>query len=457
MEQQAIQSVNEISQITWLLHCVVLVILMQVGFLCLEAGCILKKNNINAAIKSVINLCVVFSIFFLSGYSLMYGVADKNGLVGELSWFLNGIEQQQLPGFLLQAAFCSVSVAIVAGGIAERCKFLPFIMIAAAVALFIYPVFGHWVWGGGWLYKLGFYDFAGASVVHILGAGVALAGIRVLGPRKSRLNQQGNLIEVVGPNPPMYAMGVLILFVGWFGIVGGMVGASQQLISIVINTVVAAAFGGLTALLSTWAYLGLANINYFFRGLLGALVAITASAEVVSAQSAMMIGILSGGIVPLALAMVQYFKLDDATGVVSVHGVAGILGIILVPVFIQPEAMQILNQTMQQQHDGWSFLAVQFSGAVICALWGYITGLLMLKLFKTITIFELRPEQEKIGLNYTEHMSSHPLHDLNTAIDLIRQEQVLEAKTHFDRLENSDLEGLSVALRELMNREHRQD
>ncbi len=455
MEQQALQELIELPQIAWIIFSTVLVLFMQAGFLCVEAGVVRKKNNINVAIKAMMNICASFAIFFIAGYSLMYGDDRWMGTIGEISFFLFGLEQQELSNYLFQAALCGVALAIISGGIAERCKFLSSILMSIIFTLFIYPVFGHWVWGGGWLSEIGFYDFAGASVIHIVGAGVALAGIKVLGPRVSRINKQGKLVDMIAPNPPMIALGVIILFIGWIGIVGGAEKLNGNTISILINTIISACFGGLTALLSTWAYSGIASMNILYRGLLGGLVAITASADVVSIQSSMLIGIAGGFVVPLISTLMDRYKLDDAVGVVPVHGAAGIVGIILVPVFITPDSLVLLNQSLDQSLTKISFILVQTGGAIVCLLWSYVMGYIMWKFFSKITIFNLRPEEEKIGLNYTEHMSTDPLHDLNIAVDLVRREQVLEAKTHFDRLENSDLEGLSAALRELLNRDHR--
>ena len=455
MEQQTIQSVTALGQSFWPAFSLALILLLLAGFLCLEAGYIQQKNNMNAAIKSVVNLCVVFCVFFIIGHSLMMGSDRWNGFTGEVSFFLNNKTTAELSYFLLYASLCCVSIAIISGGIAERCKFLPFLLIAVSVALLIYPVFGHWVWGNGWLARLGFHDFAGASVVHLLAAGVALSGIRILGPRKSRLNQQGELIHVYTTNAPLSALGIFFIIIGWFGIVLAMPSMSNDIPTIFVITMLAASFAGLASLLSTWAYLGIANVKYLFRGILGGLVAISAGADVFTPQSAMIVGTLAGVIVPMASAVMVRFRLDDVVGVVASHGAAAIIGILAVPLFMKSDVMQLINRDLQQPLNTYTFLLTQCLGVIACVVWSYVVGLLMWKLTQAVTIFHLRPDETKIGLNYTEHMTTEPLHDLNTAVDLVRKEQILEAKMHFDRLENSDLEGLSAALRELLNRDHR--
>ncbi len=455
MQQQAIQSVTELSHSISLLFCIALILLLLAGFLCIEIGSIQKKNTMNTAIKSVVSICIVFCTFYIFGYSLMSASEQSGGYIGDLSFFLNASNTSVLTNFLLFAALCCVSVALIAGGVAERCKFLPFVLIVLAMSLLIYPVYGHWVWGSGWLTQMGFHDFAGASVIHLTGACVALAGIRKLDPRTSRIDQRGALVEVFTTNAPMYALGMIIILIGWFGIMLAMPSSANGKIIIMINTLVAASFGGLISLLSTWAYQGIANLKSLYIGIVAGLVAVSASADVIQPESAMILGIIVGIIVPLSSSIVEQLKLDDATDVIAAHGITAIIGIILVPILITPESLELHNKNLEQPLTTYKFFLTQCLGVGVCLLWSFITGSLMWKLIESITIFHLKDDEIKIGLNYTEHMTTEPLQDLNTAVDLVRKEQILEAKEHFDRLENSDLEGLSAALRELLNREHR--
>ena len=436
----------------WQLFSLVMIIIFLAGLLCIESGCVQKKNNINVAIKSVMNVCVTFCLFFIIGYSIMHGDSLSNGLYGRFDFFLRGLGSEDIMDFLLQTLLCCVSLAIISCGIAERCKFLPFLLMTCVFSLFVYPIYGHWVWGEGWLSNIGFYDFGGATVIHLMAAGVVLAGIKEMGPRQARQNGQGKLREVVPLNAPLYALGVFMVTAGWIGFIAHTM--PQNLTLVVLNSLVGAAFAGVSALLCTWAYFGIAHASSLFRGLLGGLVATSAVVDLITPQAAMLIGTAAGLVVPFVSAIMDRTRLDDIIGVVPIHGASAVVGILLAPVFIDTDTLAVLSTGLETPLTHKAFFLAQLIGVVTCFLWSYICGMILWIIFDKITVFNLRPEEEKIGLNYTEHMITDPLSDLNTAVDLIRKEQVMEAKTHFDRLEHSDLEGLSAALRELLNRDH---
>ena len=328
--QTELTSLDGLVQSSWTLVCAALVLFMQAGFCCVEAGSVRHKNSINVALKNIIDLCASFSVFFLVGYSLMFGVS-KAGFLGTPHFALSDIANDDLLGFLFQATFCSTAVTIVSGGIAERCRFLPYLLMSIVIGTIIYPIYGHWVWGGGWLGEMGFKDFAGSSVVHMIGAGVALAGIQTLGARSGRFDAQGRTSKIPASNMPLVAIGVVILTFGWIGFNGGSAALSNETPMIITNTIIAACFGGLMALLGCWAYGGLAAVENVLNGVLGGLVAITACADVVDPQSSMVIGLLGGLAVPIGAYLLERMKLDDAVGAVPVHGLAGIIGIIVTP------------------------------------------------------------------------------------------------------------------------------
>lgn len=250
MDDTALAAVHTLVQTGWTLFAGALVLLMQAGFACLEAGAVRHKNSVNVALKNVVDFCAAAAGFFVVGYGLMFG-ASHGGMVGSPHWFLAvpGGGEPDYVKFFFQVTFCGTAATIVSGGIAERCRFLPYLLVSIVVSILIYPLFGHWVWGGGWLSVRGYHDFAGSSVVHMVGAGVTLAGIQVLGPRLGRFTADGRARALPSSSMPMMALGVLILLFGWIGFNGGSgpLGASSGLI--IVNTLMAACFGGLGALL----------------------------------------------------------------------------------------------------------------------------------------------------------------------------------------------------------------
>ena len=232
-------------QTLWLLTSAALVLFMQAGFCGLEAGTVRHKNSINVAIKNVVTLCVSFPMFYVIGYSMMFG-ADHHGLYGTPVPFMADRPVSELtPRSCSRLAFCATATTIVSGGVAERCRFLPYVLVIFAMSFAIYPLFGHSVWGGGLLAKAGYHDFAGSSVVHMCGAGVTLAGIQVLGPRHGRFGADGKPRPVPASSMPLVALGVVILVFGWIGFNGGSAPLSERTALIVANTLLAGCIGGL--------------------------------------------------------------------------------------------------------------------------------------------------------------------------------------------------------------------
>ena len=310
----------------WTVIAASLVLFMQAGFCFVEAGSVRTKNNINVAVKNIIDMCATCASYFIVGYSVMFGVS-YSGFFGQPDIFLQNLPQGDLLSFLFQMTFCATAATIVSGAIAERCRFLPYFLISLIIGVLIYPVFGHWVWGGGWLSEWGFHDFAGSAVVHMVGGAVGLAGIQVLGPRMGRFDANGQARSIPASSMPQVAVGVVILTFGWIGFNGGSASFGVDTPLIIVNTLLAACFGGLAALLSTWAYRGLASVELILNGVLGGLVAVTANADVIVPMSAMMVGLCGGLVVVLSTALLEKMRLDDAVGAVPVHLFAGIAGI----------------------------------------------------------------------------------------------------------------------------------
>jgi len=394
--EPSLESVSIDLQSLWTLLCAALVLFMQAGFCCLEAGSVRQKNSINVAVKNVVDLCISFPAFFVIGYALMFG-SDWFGLVGTPVPLLMNLDSGELTGFLYQAAFCATAATIVSGGVAERCRFMPYLMVSAGVSLIIYPLFGHWVWGGGFLGRIGYHDFAGSSVVHIVGAGVTLAGVQVLGPRQGRFAPDGRSLPIPPSSMPMVALGVMILMLGWIGFNGGSAPLGRSTPEIVTCTLLAACFGGTGAMLLGWALRGLAQVDLVFNGLLGGLVAITAGADAVGIQAASAIGFLGGLSVVLGSWALERLELDDAVGAVPVHGVAGAVGILATGLFARSSVLAALDL------DRFEFVAVQCLGLCVCLAWSYYGGWVLWNAIGAFTQLRVGELEERLGMNFSEH------------------------------------------------------
>jgi len=297
--------------------------------------------------------------------------------------------------------FCGTAATIVSGAVAERLRFLPFLLESAVLSGFLYPLFGHWAWGGGWLASIGYHDFAGSSVVHLMGAGVGLTGILLLGSRKGRF-VDGKPREIQGDNLILSALGTFILFFGWIGFNGGSAPFGHSTGLIVTNTVLAGCFAGMVAMMSSWLTRGVADVGMIMNGTLGGLVAITACADMVPLQSAPVIGMLAGLAVHGSTWALEKLEIDDAVGAIPVHGACGLLGILATPVFCGSAA---LNAQLQNFHmsSRWDWLGVQALGSVACLAVSMGGGILTWLAIGKLTRLRVSAEGEEIGMNYSEH------------------------------------------------------
>ena len=437
-------SVDELVQYGWTLTCAALVLFMQAGFCCLEAGMVRHKNSINVALKNIADMCCSFAAFFVLGYGLMFG-ASQAGWIGTPMLFMTGADTGTTLSFLFQVTFCATAATIVSGGVAERCRFLPYVLASLVIAIMIYPAFGHWVWGGGWLSELGYHDFAGSSVVHMVGAGVALAGIQVLGPRAGRFTDDGRPRQIPASNMAMVAVGVVILTFGWIGFNGGSGALGADTPLIVTNTLLAACFGGLVVMLVSWAYGGLASADLVLNGVLGGLVAITAGADCVSLQASCLIGACGGLAVVITTPLLLKLKLDDAVGAVPVHGAAGLMGVLLMAGFAPIETLATWG--LDGRLDA---LRVQAIGAGTCLAWSYGTGLIMWWLISRILPLRIGVFEEQVGLNYSEHQVANPLQDLTAAMSGIGSMERTELLRRLDNAGTGDSAALSQAIKQLI-------
>ncbi len=331
--------------VVWTIVGATLVYFMQAGFAMCEAGFTRAKNTGNILMKNMMDFVLGSLFFFIFGFAIMHGT-DWNGIIG-IKGFFNPTTLADADGLfnglpigvflIFHTVFCATSATIVSGSMAERTKFLAYLLYSAAISIFIYPVTGHWIWGGGWLAQMGFHDFAGSTAVHMVGGICALVGAKILGPRIGKYDKEGNARAIPGHNLSIAALGVFILWFCWFGFnCGSTTAASTNLGDIAMTTNLAAAAATLATLVVTWIRYGKPDVSMTFNGSLAGLVAITAGCDTVSNYSTIIIGLIAGILVVFS---VEFFdkvaKIDDPVGAISVHGVCGFTGSILVGVFSQ--------------------------------------------------------------------------------------------------------------------------
>ena len=405
----------------WVLICTVLVVMMQGGFLCLEAGLVRSKNSINVALKNLIDICITGLLFWAFGYAIMFG-ASHMGWIGASGFFLSGIREPGALGlFLFQLTFCSTSATIVSGAIAERTRFVSYLIITIFISSVVYPLFGHWAWGGaftgepGWLARLGFVDFAGASVVHSVGGWISLSAVLIVGPRIGRFGEKG--ARIPGHNLPLAALGVLLLFIGWFGFNGGSARELNDLVpTILVNTMLSALAGGCVALVYSWKCHGIATPEDIITGLLSGLVAITAGCHAVVPVYATVVGGVGSFIGLRAARWLERHGIDDVVGAVPIHAGAGIWGTLAVALFGDPD---ILGTGLTRYHQ----LFIQFAGVSICFFWSFGISYLFLSLVdKYFLPLRVRRDDEIMGLNISEHAATTPMLQL---IDQMEKQRVL--------------------------------
>ncbi len=405
--------------ILWVVIAAALVMLMQGGFTLLETGMVRSKNSINVAIKNFVDFCVSAIVFWLFGFAIMFG-ASAAGLFGTSGFlFGNNVPAYLMAFFLFQLVFAGTATTIVSGAVAERMSFLGYLVTTIVIASVIYPVVGHWIWGGlaagdatGWLAQRGFIDFAGSTVVHSVGGWVALAAIIILGAREGRFDVAGKTLNA--NNLPLSTMGVLLLWVGWFGFNGGStLAVTDQIPLIVVNTVLAGAFGGIAGLGAGYATMQRANVGSTINGALGGLVAITASANLQSPATAVVIGLIGGLVVFGVERLLERLRIDDAVGAVAVHAGAGVWGTLAVALFGNPELFSSgLGRGGQ--------LAVQLAGIITVFVYAFGLGFLLLWLLNRFVALRVSADAEQRGLNVAEHGARTALLTLLEEMEEIR-------------------------------------
>ena len=402
----AAPSLNAIDTM-WILICAAMVFFMQAGFGMVEAGLIRAKNSSNVLFKNLLDFCFAAIGYYMIGYALMYG--SEAAFVGTQGWFLFGVESPvegvPLEAFwLFQAVFTGAAATIVAGAVAERMRFVSYLAYSFMISAFVYPVVGHWVWGGGWLAGLDFHDFAGSTVVHGVGGISALVGAWLLGPRIGRFNPDGSPNPIAGHNLPLVSLGVFILWFGWYGFNAGSTlgfGDPEVVARVAANTTLAPAAGAVTAMVSAWMHYGKPDLTISLNGALAGLVGITAPCAVVGTGSALWIGAVAGILCVAGVGLLDMMKIDDPVGAFPVHGLCGIWGTLAVGLFGQA--------ALGSPHSGLFYgggfaqLGTQCLGVVACMSF---TAVAMFLVFKAIdAVFGLRVDRttELRGLDITEH------------------------------------------------------
>ena len=395
--------------------CAVLVIFMQAGFAMVEIGLNSAKNAVNILSKNVMDLCVGVLLYLFIGFNLMYpGDAwTVDGYLGSFTPFVVASDgtgygdYSSYADFLFQVAFAATAATIVSGAVAGRMKFSAYLVYSAILTGLIYPISGAWKWGGGWCDAMGFQDFAGSVVVHAVGGFAGLAGAIFLGPRIGRFAKDGRSSPIPGHNISFAALGVFILWVGWYGFNPGSqltyAGAANANATtyIALTTTLAAAAGAVAALITAWTLFGKPDVTMALNGVLGGLVAITANCDRVSQVESLIIGVVGGVLVVMGVLLLEKLKIDDPVGAWPVHGLCGIWGGLATGIFGDlPDGVETVG----------SFFTVQLISTVAICAWAFITMSIVFGVLKGIGMLRVSPEVEQAGLDLEEHgLRAYPL------------------------------------------------
>lgn len=400
----------------WMLLAAILVFWMQPGFALCEAGFTRSKNTANILFKNFVDFMLGSVLFFFVGFGFMFG-SDGAGFIGAPNWGDLSFYKSDLPveGFLMfETVFCATSATIVSGAMAERTKFSMYIVYSFIISLIIYPVEGHWTWGGGWLcndaaesfmmttFGHVFHDFAGSAIVHSVGGVLALIGAIALGPRRGKYDANGKSRAIPGHSLILAALGVFILWMGWFGFnPGSQLAATGEVNRIAISHVflttnLAAACGGIATMLVTWIKYGKPSFSLTLNGVLAGLVGITAGCDAVDAWGAIIIGLVCGTVLVYTIEFIdRKLHIDDPVGASSVHGVCGILGTLMTGLFSVSEGLFYGH--------GWGFLGAEAFGILIIDLWAAVTGVILFYSIKKIHGLRVSARIEDEGLDIYEH------------------------------------------------------
>lgn len=387
----------------WTLLGATLVFFMQAGFAMVETGFTRAKNAGNIIMKNLMDFAIGTVVFWFIGFGLMF--AGDGSLVGGIDFFIQGDYSSSIPTFafvIFQTVFCATAATIVSGAMAERTKFSSYCLYSLIISAIIYPISGHWIWGGGFLSQMGFHDFAGSTAVHMVGGVAALIGAKILGPRIGKYSKDGTAHAIPGHSLTLGALGVFILWFAWFGFNGcstvSMTGNDSILSasSIFMTTNMAAATATVTVMIITWIRYKKPDVSMTLNGSLAGLVAITAGCDMVTPVGAFFIGLIAGFAVVFAIEFIEKkLKIDDPVGAVSVHGVCGCLGTILTGLFAVDGGLFYGG--------GFSFLSVQLLGVISVIVWVAITMTIVFLIIKHTVGLRVSAKEEIEGLDKQEH------------------------------------------------------
>lgn len=391
--------------VIWTLVAAALVFFMQAGFAMVETGFTRAKNAGNIIMKNLMDFAIGSLVFWVLGFGLMFG-ASQSGIIGMPSFFATGDGVNAgLPGpvfLIFQTVFCATAATIVSGAMAERTKFISYCLYSLAISAVVYPISGHWIWGGGWLSQLGFHDFAGSTAVHMVGGVAALIGAKILGPRIGKYDKNGKAKAIPGHSLTLGALGVFILWFGWFGFnPGSTVAATGDetltlMGSIFVTTNLSAAAAATVAMIITWIRYKKPDVSMTLNAALGGLVAITAGCDAVSPVGATIIGIVAAFVIVFGIEFIdKVIKIDDPVGAIGVHGLCGATGTLLVGVFALDGGLLYGG--------GLHYLGVQALGVVAVAAWVTVSMLIIFSIIKKTVGLRVSKEEEIIGLDIEEH------------------------------------------------------
>jgi ammonium transporter, Amt family len=410
---------QEVANVIWLCLCAFLVFFMQAGFAMVETGLTRAKNSVNIMMKNLLDFCFGATLFWAIGYAIMYSSGDSNwfGFNIDFSFLASANAPTDSTGYglsaswLFQVVFAATAATIVSGAMAERTKLISYIVYSCIISAVIYPISGHWIWGGGWIADMNFRDFAGSTVVHSVGGWASLVGAILVGPRLGKYNKDGSVNAIPGHNMPLAALGVFILWFGWYGFnPGSTLLAISGVSHVAVTTTLAAATGAIGALVISWIQFKKPDLSMTLNGTLAGLVAITAPCASVSTGSAALIGLIAGVLVFYSCLLVErIFRIDDPVGAISVHGVCGAFGTICVGLFGQraidiqywSEASAIKDGLFYG--GGFDQLGVQLTGVGAVMIYVIAAMFVIFYLIKLTVGLRVSDAEQLEGLDLGEH------------------------------------------------------
>ncbi len=382
----------------WVIVAAILVMFMQPGFALVEAGFTRAKNAGNIIMKNFMDFAVGSLMYWAVGFGLAYGGVSLGGFLAYGDFFMSDPERSL--EWFFQVVFAATAATIVSGAMAERTKFSAYLLYTPFITGFIYPIVTHWVWSGqGWLGNLGYLDFAGSGVVHLVGGAAALAGVIVIGPRLGKYDENGKPLPIPGHSLTLGALGVFILWFGWYGFNAGstLAAVGADIATVAVTTTLAAAAGGLAAMIAGWTYpvYGKPDVGLTLNGALAGLVGITAGTADVGNLGAVLIGLVAGVIVVISIVGLERIGIDDPVGAISVHGVVGVWGVLAVGLFAQDGGLFYGG--------GFNQLGAQALGALAIGAWAFGTSSIVFRLLDRWWGIRVTPDEEMAGLDRMEH------------------------------------------------------